>query len=68
MNYAAPRLTLPAELVSQPATSEWWVVAGLAVVLIFFGFVGAWCWFVCNGRVQSCTSDLLHMRAIAHCY
>jgi hypothetical protein len=68
MEYAAPRLALPAELAAQPASSEWWVVAALAVVLIFFGFVGAWCWFVCNGRVQSCTSDLLHMQAIAHCY
>jgi hypothetical protein len=36
MKHAAPRLALPAELAAQPATSEWRVVAALAVVLIFF--------------------------------
>lgn len=68
MEYAAPRLILPTGLEGQPATSEWWVVAALAVVLVFFASIGAWCWFVCGGHVQSCSADFWHMTVSAHCY
>jgi hypothetical protein len=68
MVYAAPRLALPSGLAAQQATSEWWVVGALALILLAFGTVGAWCWFVCNGRVASCAIDWLHLTAIAKCY
>ena len=68
MEYAAPRLRLPSGLEAKPATSEWWVVAALALVLLWFASIGIWCWLVCNGHVQSCSADFWHMTAVAHCY
>jgi hypothetical protein len=68
MVYAAPGLTLPASMEMQAATSEWWVVAALAVVLVFFASLGVWCYLVCNGHVQECYADWWNMRAVAKCY
>jgi hypothetical protein len=68
MVYIAPSLTLPIDAASQTASSEWVVVAGLLVVLAFFAAIGAWCWFVCNGHVRSCSADYWHLTVTATCY
>ncbi|HEY3085207.1 MAG TPA: hypothetical protein VGK28_07080 [Candidatus Dormibacteraeota bacterium] len=68
MSYAAPRLTFSSELATRHANSEWWVVGALALILLVFGSTGAWCWFVCNGRVSSCFVDWFHLTVYARCY
>ena len=68
MKYSAPNLVLAEGIGAQPATSEWWVVVALAIVLVFFASLGAWCWFVCNGHVQSCYVDWWNKVAVAQCY
>ena len=66
--YAPPRLVVPADDAAEAPTSEWWVVGALAVVLVFFGSIGAWCWFVCNGHVKSCSADWWNKTVTAQCY
>jgi hypothetical protein len=66
--YAAPGLVLPDDGLEQVPTSEWWVVGALLVVLVFFGSIGAWCWFVCGGHVKSCSADWWNKTVTAQCY
>jgi hypothetical protein len=68
VQYTAPSLVLAEGMAVQPATSEWWVVVALAIVLILFATVGAWCWLVCNGHVQECYIDWWNRVARAKCY
>ena len=68
MVYVAPGLTLPASAEDATPTSEWWVVGAVAIVLVFFASIGAWCWFVCNGHVKSCSADFWNMKVYAQCY
>jgi hypothetical protein len=66
LQYAPATLTFTTQATA-PSTTEWWVVVALAVALAFLGGVGAWCWFVCNGNVQSCEADWTNGVARAHC-
>jgi hypothetical protein len=65
--YAAPSIVVMEEVGTQPATSEWWIVGALVVILFFFGTVGAWCWFVCGGHVAACYADYINRVAVAKC-
>lgn len=66
--YARPGLVLRDDGGENAPSSEWWVVGALLVVLVFFGSIGAWCWFVCNGHVKSCSADWWNKVVKAECY
>jgi hypothetical protein len=64
LTYVAPALELDEQHEEEAGAVT--VIGTIAVILVYFATVAAWCWYVCrnNGGVSSCESNWLSAKAV----